>query len=105
MPPTVKWVKGDNPFGRIAVVMLAAIAATLFAFLNIGSGVHGSDGLYRCLLLLVVGVFFACLWIIPGRPRQWGLNWFEALMGLCCSPSWRCWSSGPRSRWSRLSSA
>ena len=80
--PTVKWVKGDNAFGRIAVVMLAAIAATLFAFLNISLAFTALMAFVGCLLLLVVGVFFACLWIIPGRPRQWGLNWFEALVGL-----------------------
>jgi hypothetical protein len=80
--PTVKWVKGDNPFGRTAVVMLAAIAATLFAFLNIALAFTALMAFIGCLLLLVVGVFFACLWIIPGRPRQWGLNWFEALIGL-----------------------
>ncbi|WP_433167615.1 hypothetical protein [Kribbella sp. CA-247076] len=79
---TVKWVKGDNPFGRVAVVMLAAIAATLFAFLNIALAFTALMAFIGCLLLLVVGVFFACLWIIPGRPRQWGLNWFEALIGL-----------------------
>jgi hypothetical protein len=80
--PTVKWVKGDNAFGRIAVVMLAAIAATLFAFLNISLAFTALMAFVGCLLLLVVGVFFACLWIIPGRPRQWGINWFEALVGL-----------------------
>jgi hypothetical protein len=80
--PTVKWVKGDNPFGRTAVVMLAAIAATLFGFLNIGLAFTALMAFIGALLLLVVGVFFACLWIIPGRPRQWGLNWFEALIGL-----------------------
>ncbi|TDW23688.1 hypothetical protein [Kribbella kalugense] len=80
--PTVKWVKGDNAFGRIAVVMLAAIAATLFAFLNISLAFTALMAFVGCLLLLVVGVFFACLWTIPGRPRQWGLNWFEALIGL-----------------------
>lgn len=80
--PTVKWVKGDNAFGRIAVVMLAAIAATLFAFLNISLAFTALMAFVGCLLLLVVGVFFACLWIVPGRPRQWGINWFEALVGL-----------------------
>ncbi|MEU4197766.1 hypothetical protein AB0E69_38125 [Kribbella sp. NPDC026611] len=80
--PTAKWVKGDNPFGRTAVVMLAAIAATLFGFLNIGLAFTALMAFVGALLLLVVGVFFACLWIIPGRPRQWGLNWFEALVGL-----------------------
>ncbi|MFI7068070.1 hypothetical protein ACIBL3_44260 [Kribbella sp. NPDC050124] len=80
--PTVKWAKGENAFGRIAVVMLAAIAATLFAFLNISLAFTALMAFVGCLLLLVVGVFFACLWIIPGRTRQWGLNWFEALVGL-----------------------
>jgi hypothetical protein len=80
--PTVKWAKGENAFGRIAVVMLAAIAATLFAFLNISLAFTALMAFVGCLLLLVAGVFFACLWIIPGRPRQWGLNWFEALIGL-----------------------
>lgn len=79
---TVKWVKGENPFGRISVVMLAAIAATLFAFLTISLAFTALMAFIGCLLLLVVGVFFACLWIIPGKPRQWGLNWFEALIGL-----------------------
>lgn len=80
--PTVKWVKGDNAFGRIAVVMLGAIAATLFAFLTVSLAFTALMAFVGCLLLLVVGVFFACMWIIPGRPRQWGINWFEALIGL-----------------------
>lgn len=79
---TVKWVKGQNPFGRISVVMLAAIAATLFAFLTVSLAFTALMAFIGCLLLMVVGVFFACLWIVPGKPRQWGLNWFEALIGL-----------------------
>ncbi|GAA0604589.1 hypothetical protein HPO96_02925 [Kribbella sandramycini] len=80
--PTVQWIKGENPFGRVAVVMIAAIVATLFGFLNIGLAFTALMAFIGALLLLVVGVFFACLWIIPGRPRQWGMNWFEALVGL-----------------------
>jgi hypothetical protein len=80
--PTVKWVKGHSPFERVAVLMLAAIATTLFSFLNIALAFTALMAFIGALLLLVVGVFFACLWIIPGRPRQWGLNWFEALIGL-----------------------
>lgn len=79
---TVKWAKGDNPFGRVGVLTLAAIAASMFAFLSIGLAFTALMAFVGCLLLLVVGVFFACLWIIPGRPRQWGVNWFEALLGL-----------------------
>ncbi len=79
--PTVRWTKGKNPFGRIGVLTLAAIAATLFAFLTVALAFTALMAFIGCLLLLVVGVFFACLWVIPGRPRQWGMNWFEALLG------------------------
>jgi hypothetical protein len=50
--------------------------------LSIGLAFTALMAFVGCLLLLVVGVFFACLWIIPGRARQWGVNWFEALLGL-----------------------
>ena len=80
--PTVKWVKGDNPFGRTAVVMLAAIAATLFGFLNIGLAFTALDGVHRRVAATRRRGVLCLFWIIPGRPRQWGLNWFEALVGL-----------------------
>ncbi|GAB2581156.1 hypothetical protein [Kribbella endophytica] len=80
--PTVKWAKGDNPFGRVGVLTLGAIAATLFAFLTISLAFTALMAFVGCMLLLVVGVLFACLWAVPGRTRQWGMNWFEALLGL-----------------------
>lgn len=79
---TVKWAKGDNPFGRVGVLTLGAIAATLFAALTVTLAFTALMAFVGCLLLLIIGVFFACMWIIPGRPRQWGMNWFEALLGL-----------------------
>ncbi|WP_433021237.1 hypothetical protein [Kribbella sp. CA-294648] len=79
---TVKWAKGENPFGRVGVLTLGAIAATLFAFLTISLAFTALMAFVGCMLLLVVGVLFACLWAIPGRSRQWGMNWFEALLGL-----------------------
>ncbi|MFI5731091.1 hypothetical protein ACIA49_13290 [Kribbella sp. NPDC051587] len=80
--PTVKWAKGDNPFGRVGVLTLGAIAATLFAFLTISLAFTALMAFIGCMILLVVGVLFTCLWAIPGRTRQWGMNWFEALLGL-----------------------
>jgi hypothetical protein len=80
--PTVKWATGENPFGRIGVLLIAAVAATLFAFLNIGLAATALMAFVGCLVMLVVGVVFACLFIIPGRSRQWGMNWLEALLGL-----------------------
>jgi hypothetical protein len=79
---TVQWAKGDNPFGRVGVLTLGAIAATLFAFLTISLAFTALMAFVGCMLLLVVGVLFACLWAVPGRTRQWGMNWFEALLGL-----------------------
>jgi hypothetical protein len=79
---TVQWAKGKNPFGRIGVLTLGAIAASLFAFLTIALALTALMAFVGCMMLLVVGVLFACLWAIPGRPRQWAMNWFEALLGL-----------------------
>ncbi|MGC4941945.1 hypothetical protein [Kribbella sp. DT2] len=80
--PTVEWAKGKNPFGRVGVLTLGAIAASLFAFLTVSLAFTALMAFVGCMLLLVVGVLFACLWAIPGRPRQWAMNWFEALLGL-----------------------
>lgn len=79
---TVKWAKGENPFGRVGVLTLGAIVATLFAALTISLAFTALMAFIGCLLLLIIGMFFACMWIIPGRPRQWGMSWLEALIGL-----------------------
>ncbi|TWD83083.1 hypothetical protein FB561_4238 [Kribbella amoyensis] len=79
---TVEWAKGKSPFGRVGVLTLGAIAATLFAFLAVSLAFTALMAFVGCMLLLVVGVLFACLWAIPGRPRQWAMNWFETLLGL-----------------------
>ncbi|MFF0345269.1 hypothetical protein [Kribbella sp. NPDC004875] len=80
--PTVKWAKGENPFGRVGVLVVASVAAGMFAFLIIALAATALMAFAGCLLLLVVGVVFACLFIIPGRSRQWGMNWLESLLGL-----------------------
>lgn len=79
---TVQWAKGENPFGRVGVLTLGAIVATLFAALTISLAFTALMAFIGCLLLLIIGMFFACMWIIPGRPRQWGMSWLEALIGL-----------------------
>jgi hypothetical protein len=79
---TVKWAKGENAFGRIGVLLIAAVATSLFAFLTIGLAATALMAFVGCLVMLVVGVVFACMFVIPGRPRQWGMNWLEALLGL-----------------------
>ncbi|MGZ0153713.1 hypothetical protein ACXJJ3_42055 (plasmid) [Kribbella sp. WER1] len=80
--PTVKWTKGENPVGRLGILVLGFLAAVVFAALTITLAFAAAMAFIGALLMLVAGVFFACLWVIPGRPRQWGMNWFEILLGL-----------------------
>lgn len=79
---TVEWTKGGNPVGRIGILTLALVAAIIFAALSVMLCFAAAMAFLGVLLMLIAGVFFACLWVIPGRPRQWGINWFETLVGL-----------------------
>ncbi|MFD7978766.1 hypothetical protein [Streptomyces sp. NPDC059071] len=79
---SVTWRQGKNPMGRIAVTVPALIVLIIFAVLVLGLAFASLASLIGSLLLLVAGVVFACLWVIPGRPRQWGLRWFDQLLGL-----------------------
>ncbi|MGW0390855.1 hypothetical protein ACWDYJ_08120 [Streptomyces sp. NPDC003042] len=77
---SVDWVKGDTPVGRIMVLIPAVIVALMFAILLLVLAFTSLAAFLGSLLLLLTGVFFACLWVIPGRPRQWGLAWFDQLL-------------------------
>ncbi|MFK0296337.1 hypothetical protein ACIQU6_38500 [Streptomyces sp. NPDC090442] len=78
----VAWRQGHNPGGRIGVLVLAIVSAGIFSALVILLAITTLASLLGTLMLLVCGVIFACLWCIPGRTRQWGTSWFEALIGL-----------------------
>ncbi|QNE24799.1 hypothetical protein [Streptomyces sp. INR7] len=74
------WVDGDTPVGRIMVLIPSVVVALLFAVLLLVLAFTSLAAFLGSLLLLLTGVFFACLWVIPGRPRQWGLAWFDQLL-------------------------
>ncbi|MYT25947.1 hypothetical protein GTW69_37720 [Streptomyces sp. SID7760] len=74
------WAKGDSPVGRLMVLIPALIVALMFAILLLVLAFTSLAAFLGSLLLLLTGVFFACLWVIPGRPRQWGLAWFDQLL-------------------------
>ncbi|GAA3087088.1 hypothetical protein GCM10020000_87310 [Streptomyces olivoverticillatus] len=78
----VEWRQGHNPSGRVAVLIGAIISAVIFAALCIALAFTTLASLIGAMMLLVCGVVFACLWCIPGKPRQWGVSWFETLLGL-----------------------
>lgn len=78
----VKWRQGHEPSGRFAVLLAALVSAIIFAALCITLAFTTLASLIGAMMLLVCGVVFACLWCIPGKPRQWGVSWFETLLGL-----------------------
>ncbi|MFD7688672.1 hypothetical protein [Streptomyces sp. NPDC059781] len=77
---SVKWRQGHSPVGRIMVTIPALISIILFAALILMLAFTSLASLLGALMLLLTGVIFACLWVIPGRPREWGLAWFDQLL-------------------------
>ncbi|MEU4932029.1 hypothetical protein AB0G54_36940 [Streptomyces yokosukanensis] len=77
---SVKWRQGHSPVGRIMVTVPALVSIILFAALILMLAFTSLASLLGALMLLLTGVIFACLWVIPGRPREWGLAWFDQLL-------------------------
>ncbi|MFM9452393.1 hypothetical protein [Streptomyces europaeiscabiei] len=78
----VQWRQGHTPGGRLTVIIAAIISCVIFAALCLSLAFATLGSLLGALMLLVCGVVFATLWCIPGKPRQWGVQWFETLVGL-----------------------
>ncbi|MFD9084552.1 hypothetical protein [Streptomyces erythrochromogenes] len=78
---SVTWRQGHTPVGRIMVTIPALICVVLFAALLLALAFASLASLLGALMLLFSGVIFACLWVIPGRPRTWGVRFFDTLLG------------------------
>lgn len=78
----VEWRQGHTPGGRIGVLIAGIISCVIFSALALTLAFTTLASLIGALMLLVCGVAFATLWCIPGKPRQWGVQWFEMLIGL-----------------------
>ncbi|MGN9821924.1 hypothetical protein ACTMUQ_42430 [Streptomyces sp. SD11] len=74
------WIEGHSPVGRIMITVPSLVAVIMFAALVLILAFTSLASLLGALMLLLTGVIFACLWVIPGRPRQWGLAWFDQLL-------------------------
>ncbi|MEV7512670.1 hypothetical protein AB0O57_32400 [Streptomyces sp. NPDC091201] len=74
--------QGHRPLERAGVLVVAVPVALLFGLLLIVLLFGSIAALMASLFLLVVGPLFAALWVIPGRPRQWGVRWADALVGV-----------------------
>ncbi|MFJ4679156.1 hypothetical protein [Kitasatospora sp. NPDC088783] len=78
----VNWRQGHTPSGRIGVLIMAIICCVVFSAMLIMLAFTTLASLLGALLLLVCGVAFASMWCIPGKPRAWGVAWFEMLLGM-----------------------
>ncbi|MEJ8654796.1 hypothetical protein WKI65_43860 [Streptomyces sp. MS1.AVA.3] len=78
----VEWHEGRSPGGRLGILLAALVSVVIFSALVITLAFTTLASLLGALMLLVCGVVFATLWCIPGKPRQWGTQWFEMLLGL-----------------------
>ncbi|KOU43547.1 hypothetical protein [Streptomyces sp. WM6378] len=78
----VDWRQGHTPGGRIGVLIAGIVSCIIFCALVMAMAFTTLASLIGALMLLVCGVAFATLWCIPGKPRQWGVQWFEMLLGL-----------------------
>jgi hypothetical protein len=78
---TGQWVKGENWGPRLGIVLLSLASALVFCVLMLVIGFSALAGVVLTAMLLLAGVFFAALWVIPGLPRRWGVAWAETLVG------------------------
>jgi hypothetical protein len=79
--PVSQWVKGQQWYQRLPIVLLALVNAIVFCGLMVTLGLAALAAVISAYFLLIVGAYFALTWIIPGKFRQAGLGWFNALLG------------------------
>jgi hypothetical protein len=80
--PAYRWIAGKNSYERLGMAFVALLVGVIFAALVIVVAFGSQIALYTALIALFVGAFFVMLWCIPGRPREWGNRWLEAVIGL-----------------------
>lgn len=82
---TGQWIKGEDNGGRIGLLAFNLLFVIIFGILLLGTGLTALVGLGMSYMLLGIGPFFAALWVIEGKPRQWGMGWFNLLVGALAS--------------------
>ncbi|MGW3503006.1 hypothetical protein ACWDMY_20235 [Streptomyces globisporus] len=80
---SVSWRQGKQPLMRFTVTALGLVSILIFAVLLLMLSFASLASLLGAFMLLISGVFFASLWVIPGKPRQWGHAWFDQLLARC----------------------
>lgn len=78
---TIRFTKGHDYWPRLGQAAVVCLVAVFLALVIVVLGFGAFACIVLSWLLLVVGAFFAMLWVIPGPTREWGKNWFLALIG------------------------
>lgn len=76
-----KWVAGKNAADRLGIAIIALVVAACFGVLVMALSFAGHLAWIAAIMLLAIGVFFAIMACIPGKPRQWTMRWLDGVVG------------------------
>lgn len=79
--PTVRWVKGYMWAERLGATVVSLVVVIIFSIALLVLGMASLRAVVDAIFHLIVGVPFALMWCIEGRPRRWGMNWLQSLVG------------------------
>ena len=74
------WIRGQS-FGRLGAILFVVLVTIPLVAMLLVLVLYGIMAIVGFLLLILIGVFFVLGWMIPGRPRQMGVRWFEEVLG------------------------
>ena len=74
------WVRGQS-FGRLGATIFVVLTTVPLVVMLLVLVLFGVMAVVGFLLLVLIGLFFVLGWMIPGRPRQMGVRWFEEVLG------------------------
>ena len=74
------WIRGQS-FGRLGATLFVVLVTIPLVVMLLVLVLYGIMAIVGFLLLILIGVFFVLGWMIPGRPRQMGVRWFEEVLG------------------------
>lgn len=75
-----KTLTGHNGTHRLGIAMLSLVCAIAFAGLALVIALTSLISMMMVFLLVIMSGLFLSLAPIPGRPRQWTLNWIGAVL-------------------------
>ena len=79
---TVKYIKGKTPGTRIGLSLFTLVLSLGGAIVIGGLAFFALLPWLLALVMMFLAVFFLCLIVVPGRPRQIGVDYIESILGL-----------------------